>query len=137
MNVDGFMIETHINPDIALSDSDQQLTPTELQKLLGELKFRKNNFQNNEIISELEQLRFQIDSLDYQMIELLAKRMNIIKKIGDYKNTNNISIFQVDRWREIKDSRIKAGEELNLDLTFVKEIMQLLHNQSIRTQSKK
>lgn len=135
MNVDGLMIETHNNPLVALSDSAQQITPIELKKLLGELKFRKNIFDNNEIISELEQLRFQIDSLDFQMLELLAKRMNIIKKIGNYKNQKEISIFQVERWREINDTRINAGKELNLDLTFVKKIMQLIHNQSISLQT--
>lgn len=137
MNIDGFMIETHISPKKALSDSKQQLTPKELNNLLKELKFRKDNFVNKDIISELESLRHQIDSLDYQMLELLAKRMNIVKKIGEFKNKKNISIFQLDRWKEIRASRINAGKDLNLDEKFVKEVLQIIHNQSIIEQTKK
>lgn len=36
-DVDGFFIESHVNPDVALSDSKQQLKPLDLNKFLGEI----------------------------------------------------------------------------------------------------
>ena len=63
---------------------------------------------------------YGIDSIDYQLIELLAKRMQIVEKIRDYKNQRNISVFQVDRWKKIRDSRIKAAGEIGLNVEFVK-----------------
>jgi len=137
MNVDGLMIETHNNPDVALSDAAQQLTPVQLRDLLNVLVFRKNSSENDKIIQQLEQLRHSIDSLDYQLLELLAKRMEFVEKIGDYKNERKISIFQIDRWKNIRDTRIKAGQELDLDANFVKKILQLVHNESIKAQTKK
>ncbi len=136
LNVDGLMIETHINPKLALSDAAQQLTPAELDDLLKKLTFRKADFDDKNMLNELENLRFQIDSLDFQMLELLAKRMEIIKKIGDFKNNNNISIFQLERWNEIKKNRIKAGVELNLDEKIIKKILQIIHSYSIIKQTK-
>lgn len=38
--VDGFIIESHYNPDAALSDSKQQLTPEDLDTLLKELALK-------------------------------------------------------------------------------------------------
>lgn len=37
-NIDGFFIESHCCPEIALSDSKQQLTPLQLKELLDELQ---------------------------------------------------------------------------------------------------
>ncbi|MBN2891946.1 MAG: bifunctional 3-deoxy-7-phosphoheptulonate synthase/chorismate mutase type II [Bacteroidales bacterium] len=136
MNVDGLMIETHNNPKVALSDASQQLTPLQLDVLLKELKFRKEQIINKELLSDLQNWRFQIDSLDFQMLELLSKRMEIVEKMGKYKEERNMSVFQLERWKEIRATRIKAGEELGLDSDFVKKILQIIHNQSIIAQSK-
>ncbi len=137
LNFDGLMIETHENPTQALSDAKQQLTPNQLDILLKELIFRKSDSEANYINSDLERYRFQIDSIDYQLLDLLAKRMNIIEKIADLKNQNNLSIFQLDRWKKIINSRVEVGERLNLDTDFVKNLIQLIHSESILLQTKK
>ena len=43
LNLDGLMIETHINPKAALSDADQQITPKKLHQILAQLVLRKQN----------------------------------------------------------------------------------------------
>ncbi len=136
LNIDGLMIETHINPQEALSDAEQQLTPSELKKLLSKINFRKSAFDDKKILSKLEELRFGIDSIDTQLLELLAQRMKIVEQIGEFKNQNNISIFQVERWREIVKTRLKIGKQLNLNPSLTKKIMQLIHEESIELQSK-
>jgi len=137
LNFDGLMIETHENPTNALSDAKQQLTPNQLDELLKELVFRKSDSEITPNNNDLEKYRLQIDTIDYQLLELLAKRMNIIEKIAEFKNTKNLSIFQLDRWRKIKNSRIEAGNKLNLDTEFVKNLIQLIHIESISLQTKK
>lgn len=137
MNVDGLMIESHIKPDVALSDSAQQLTPIKLAELLNNLTFRKDYVQKDRAIDELEQLRHSIDSLDFQLLELLAKRMEITQKIGKVKDQRQLSIFQIERWKNIRDTRIQAGEELSLNSNFVKKILQVVHNEAINVQIKK
>lgn len=135
MNVNGLMLETHINPQNAKSDAQQQLTPKQLAELLDNINF-KNNSDNNAILTELEQYRHSIDSIDYQLIELLSARMGIIKKIGIYKNKNNISAFQLQRWKKMTIDRLKAGKDAGLDEEFVKKILQIVHNEALKLQLK-
>jgi len=44
LDFDGLIIETHCNPDKALSDAQQQITPDALRKLLGRLILRKGQY---------------------------------------------------------------------------------------------
>ncbi len=136
MNIDGLMIETHINPAQALSDANQQVTPSELERLLSDLNFADNDEENPFDNSELRHLRMGIDSIDYQMFELLAQRLKIVNKIGKFKINNNLSIFQLDRWREIVKTRLKISKELNLNPELTKKIMQIIHKESIEQQSR-
>lgn len=135
LNFDGLMIETHINPAEALSDSDQQITPDTLIKLLDNLHIRKASSDNSEFLGLLEQYREQIDSIDYQLLELLEKRMNIVKKIGNYKLKNNVTIFQLKRWLDITKTRKEFGQSIGLDEQFIKKLLSLVHRESIRNQS--
>lgn len=135
LNLDGLMIETHISPNDALSDAKQQLTPTALLQLLQKLKFRKSSLNNIEFINKLDQYRDQIDSIDYQMLELLSKRMDIVKEIGNYKINNNVTIFQLKRWLNITKTRMEFGQTIGLDEQFIKKMLQLVHRESIRQQT--
>ena len=137
INMDGLMLETHIEPKKALSDAKQQITPAELKILLTKLIFRNETFKNNALINQLEQFREQIDSIDAQILELFSKRMNIVEQIGYYKNENKISIFQLSRWKNIMKTRTEFGEKLGLNKLFIKKILQLVHKESIRKQTEK
>ncbi len=119
LNFDGLMIETHINPTAAWSDAKQQLQPSELKMLLNKIKYRLAENKSPEFINNLEQFRHQIDSLDQQIIELLAHRMLIIEDIGAYKAENNVSIFQIKRWKKIISSRLQLAKENNVDEAFM------------------
>ncbi|NPA67255.1 MAG: bifunctional 3-deoxy-7-phosphoheptulonate synthase/chorismate mutase type II [Chlorobi bacterium] len=136
LNFDGLMIETHITPHTALSDAKQQITPETLKNYLKTLKFRKSTSEDSEFRNLLEQYREQINSIDYQLLELLNKRMKITEKIGRYKLKNNVSIFQLKRWLDISETRQDFGKTIGLDEHFIKKILQLVHRESIRIQSK-
>jgi len=83
----------------------------------------------------LEQFRQQIDSIDHQLIELLAQRCDISRKIGEYKQEHNLSIFQLRRWENIIQSRMKHGKELNLPDEHLMKMLQIIHKMSIQLQS--
>lgn len=55
----------------------------------------------------LEKLRFQIDEIDKEMAILFSKRMDIINEINKEKRKLNISIYQSDREKHIKENNIK------------------------------
>jgi len=134
LNFDGLMIETHIDPKNALSDANQQLTPDSLLKLLDNLEFRDQNV-NGSVQNALESFRNQIDSIDSQILELLAQRMETTRKIGAYKRHRNVAAFQLKRWKNIIRSRMETGSSLGLSKEFVKKMLQSVHKESIRIQS--
>ncbi|MDP2423341.1 MAG: 3-deoxy-7-phosphoheptulonate synthase, partial [Bacteroidales bacterium] len=71
LEMDGLMIETHYEPDSALTDRSQQITPGALQAILSNLAIRIEK-GNEEFSNMLEELRLQIDRIDIQLIEIMA-----------------------------------------------------------------
>ena len=135
MDMDGIMIESHINPEEAKSDAKQQLNPEELNKLLNQLIIREKFSQSEEFKNKLEQLRTVIDELDEELINKFASRMAIIQKIGEYKSQNNVTILQLERWEKILSNRTFLAEKVGLSDDFIKKILELVHQESIRIQT--
>ncbi|MEM1321482.1 MAG: chorismate mutase [Bacteroidota bacterium] len=133
---DGLMIESHINPEVALSDAQQQVTPEALGKLLRSLIQRQPVNDNPDFIANLEALRVDIDSLDQEVIQLLAKRMEVVQEIGKYKRQNGVTILQMNRWARLFDQRVKATMSAGLSGQFAQDLIQSIHNESIRQQEK-
>lgn len=134
LTFDGLMLESHICPKEALSDKKQQLLPGELNELLNSLQFRQSNL-NNGLLDIFESFRSKIDSIDFQLLELLSQRMKVVEDMGGYKSHNNISILQLRRWKQIIETRIDYGTKLGLDNDFIKQVLQLIHDESIRKQT--
>lgn len=135
LNYDGLMIESHRDPDKAWSDAKQQITPAVLKTLINGLKLRSEDSENESFKIFLEEMRDQIDEADRDIIDAIARRMNLVEKIGEFKKDNNVTIFQVDRWNEIYRSRADWGQNLKLDREFVEETYKLIHIASIKRQT--
>lgn len=135
LEFDGLMIETHIDPTNAMSDAAQQLTPNDLGKLLNNL-IRRNPVGNNpDFLANIEALRLDIDNIDSEVIQLIAKRMEVVNEIGKYKKENGVTILQMNRWTEIFDSRVMKTIEAGLSKEFAHAFIQCIHNESIREQT--
>lgn len=130
MGFDGLMIESHVNPSCALSDAKQQLLPSELAELMKELTVREKPTGT----PELDALRSDIDHIDSELLELLAKRMEISKKIGEYKKAHNMMVVQLGRHDSIMKDRTDTGERLGLPKMFVGRIMSAIHEESVKRQ---
>ncbi|MDP6523827.1 MAG: bifunctional 3-deoxy-7-phosphoheptulonate synthase/chorismate mutase type II [Kiritimatiellia bacterium] len=131
---DGLMIEVHVDPANALSDSKQQLTPEQFHVLIERLTVKSELIQCEEYQARIKELRFEVDSLDKQLIEVLGKRMEIVREMGDLKRKNGISTLQPGRWNEIVASRAVSGSELGLAAEFVFELFESIHEEAIRQQ---
>ena len=134
LNFDGLMIESHINPEKALSDNKQQVTPSQLNKILNSLKYRTISSENIEFNNLLDQLRSKIDSIDTQLLVLLAQRMKIVEEIGKYKSENNVTILQLRRWVRLVYDRLETSKKLKLSKEFINNILTLVHEESINKQ---
>jgi chorismate mutase len=132
----GLIIESHCNPDQALSDAQQQLTPENLNKMIKKLVLRSANVQNNVILSTLEELRHEIDKYDDKLMDIFEHRMAISRKIGEYKKQNNITILQTSRWDEILKNKIEQAAKKGLGEEFIIKIFRAIHEESINHQTK-
>lgn len=130
LGFDGLMIETHSNPSEALSDKEQQITPDLLERIIKLLVIR----DKNEPSEYLADLRREIDELDDRLLNVLSKRMSIAREIGKYKMDNNIQVLQPLRYDKMVTSRIAQALGLELDEEFVKQILELTHEESVRQQ---
>lgn len=131
LEMDGLMIETHVHPENALSDKSQQMTPFQLGKKLSELIVRQYSSPEMKMLNHL---RNEIDVIDGQLLETLARRMNIVSEIGKLKKKYKITILQSERSRFIFHDRLKKGKMLNLNADFLTEILKTIQSEAIRIQ---
>jgi chorismate mutase len=135
LNFDGLIIETHCNPDKALSDAKQQVTPDGLKHILDRLILRDPDIKE-ELMLTLAELRDQIDKLDDRIINLLVERMGVSEKIGTYKRDNNITILQTKRWDDMLKTRLNLGNRKGLSEEFIIKLFRSIHQESINHQTK-
>jgi chorismate mutase len=135
LDMDGLMIECHFSPQSALSDSKQQVTPSQLTNIIDELIIRESKITNKQFENQLEQLRTTIDEIDEEIIQGISLRMNIAERIGEYKKENKVTILQINRWEDIVNKRLSEGLALGLSENFVKGFLKLVHEESIRRQA--
>ena len=131
---DGLMLECHINPDVALTDAKQQITPEALKTLLSSLTFRSKQSFNVE--RDLAGLRGEIDDIDSELLQLLARRMEVSAKIGEYKKRNNVTVVQMDRWKKILADHVATGADMGLSPILINKVFEAIHQASIERQGR-
>ncbi len=134
LNYDGLIIESHRNPDEAWSDASQQLTPKALGEMLKSIEYRNATY-GADFQDELDRLRNRLDNLDRELLEVLASRMSVVEQLGEYKRDNSVAVLQLDRWKQVHNSRQDWGKALNLYPETVEELFKLIHMESIRKQT--
>jgi len=135
LDMQGLMIESHLDPSVAWTDAKQQLTPAALSELMELLTLRKPESKDKEFTDKLADLRTSIDKIDDQIIQKIAERMQIVQKIGEFKRDNGVTILQVNRWDQIMNKRSAFAKALKLDLNFTGKLLELIHSESIRKQT--
>ena len=130
MNFDGLIVECHCHPDSALSDSAQQITPDVLAYILETLAIPSETSSTE----SLGLLRKQIDRLDDDLLELLAKRMRVARDIGRYKKEHNMPVLQPGRYNDLMQRRVDAAVQLDLNADFIKNVLASIHEESVRQQ---
>jgi chorismate mutase len=136
LDFDGIMVESHIDPDNAWSDAKQQITPEQLNEMLGKIIWRKEDVNSEEFHQVLEKLRQQINHLDDELMQLLSQRMKIAENIGEYKKNNSVVILQTNRWNEILERAYNKANPLGLSKEFVTRYLDAVHMESINHQNR-
>jgi chorismate mutase len=131
LHYDGLMVETHCDPNFALTDAKQQITPSALSELLQNLEPRS---KSDQLLSELSELRDKLSLVDDGLVELLQERMELSKEIGYLKRNHNSPILQVQRWEETLKSTVEKAVNAGISQEFAEHFIKMLHEESIRIQ---
>ncbi|ODA40356.1 bifunctional 3-deoxy-7-phosphoheptulonate synthase/chorismate mutase [Desulfosporosinus sp. BG] len=137
---DGLLIEMHPNPAEATSDGPQSLYPEQFVQLARELGIVAGSV--NRVFASggqgdgetLESLRSQIDCIDQTIIERLAVRMQVVRKVGDQKRLDRVK--DTSREKEIIQRLVSLGTELQLSPDLVKKIYAFIFEFSVQSQIK-
>jgi len=135
LSMDGLMIETHITPEKAWSDSAQQITPEDLDNLLNNLSYKNTSSSNKEFECELDRLRLHIDRIDEELMDLLYERLKIVERVADEKIRNNVTALQIDRLTQMIQERLKKGLSIGLSKDYIKDIFDTIHTESVKIQT--
>ena len=119
LGLDGAMIEVHAYPEQALSDRKQQIMPDEIGDWRLEIEDLKD--------TELNWLRAEIDELDERLWDTIAARMDVSRRIGEWKKEHGVAPLQPERYKEIVD-RIKDKGD------FALRIWEIIHEESLKQQ---
>lgn len=128
LNYDGFMIEAHIQPENALSDAQQQITPKELEKLLEELLLLYNkrkeeinhNKERDEQKRQMDDLTIQLEDFDHSLLSTLKERIRFVNKEkgADIKKVLSKNYYK------------KLAKEINLSENFITSLLEQIGNYS-------
>ncbi len=78
----------------------------------------------------LEKYRKQIDNIDFKLVELLKKRIELSKKIGFLKNENGVCVYDKNREKEILDKIVKEFGLKGFNKNYIKKVFKLILNNS-------
>ena len=137
LGFDGLMIEVHPDPDKAMSDAAQQITPEMLGDMLGRLKTRSSSITDTRASAAIDDLRSGIDRIDADLINLLARRMDISEAIGRIKDSSGLTVLQTGRWNSVLERVRALAKEKDLDEDFITEIYTTIHRASMERQLKR
>ncbi|MCA9641060.1 MAG: chorismate mutase [Polyangiaceae bacterium] len=80
---------------------------------------------------ELAELRDAIDALDREILELVARRVEVVLRVGDFKRARNLRVYDPARERDVLD-KLSAACRSPLTQETVRRIFERLIDESRR-----
>ncbi len=136
LDFDGLMVEVHPTPDTAWSDAAQQITPARFGEMVAALILRSPNTDDPDFLVQIENYRSELDDLDEEVINLIARRMLLVREIGGIKKDKNVAVFQPERFRALREALRKRGEKNELSPEFISLFLEAIHQESISQQER-
>ena len=83
---------------------------------------------------DINKIRQDIDDLDSQMVEILARRSTLTRNVGLYKTLTGVPIYVPERESEVIDSRRKQAESLGVCPDLVEDLLRRMMRESYKSQ---
>ena len=109
----------------AVPGADDVLTPEALAYIIRNLVIRDESITTE----SLTELRAQIDKIDDELLELLARRMRVSRDIGQFKKEHNMPVLQAQRYEELLERRAGQAVRLGMEREFMRTVMQAIHEE--------
>jgi len=84
---------------------------------------------------KLADLRRQIDALDDELLQLLARRMNKVREVGRYKKARGLPPLDQQRWQTVLEMRLAGAGALQLSQEFITKLYQLIHEYALEIEA--
>lgn len=136
---DGLLIEMHPEPEHARCDGEQSLSPEQFTVLAREISLLAASLDRifkitDEKKEDLTSLRSQIDKIDDEIVELLAKRMGLAGKVAGQKSIDKIR--DINREKDVITRLTHKAEVLNCPPDLVKQVYTMVFEHSVHLQLK-
>lgn len=82
------------------------------------------------IENELENLRAEIDKIDAEIVQLFAKRLEVVRQIGVFKKDNKIAVVDNRRFQIVLEKVGNLAEKSGISKKFIREIYEKIHDYS-------
>ena len=76
--------------------------------------------------NQLDQYRVQINDTDKEIIQLIAKRYEIVKQVGEFKKENNLAIFDPNREAKLKAYHTKLADEYGVSPEIINSVFDII-----------
>jgi chorismate mutase-like protein len=83
-------------------------------------------------IPDISELRIAIDSVDQELIILLARRLALVEQVGKVKKEQNLPALQQDRWLQVLEKNKKLAEEAGISEQLISDIWELIHREALK-----
>lgn len=84
--------------------------------------------------TNLHGLRKKIDEQDWALLEVLARRLNLVRTVASVKEKGDLAYRDPERERQLLEDRIARGKAAGLDTELVAGVFQLIMEHSLRLQ---
>ena len=89
-----------------------------------------------EQVLDLDKLREQIDGIDSRLVELLAQRSELTRKVGEFKSKTGLPIYVPSREAKLLQSRKQQAAEYGLSESLIEDVLRRIMRESYQTQNK-
>ena len=89
------------------------------------------------MVEIIKSLRDKINDFDNSIIETLARRMKVVKKVGEFKKKHDLPLCDRKRQAEVLRMRVKQGKKKGLNEKFIKNFYGLIFNEALNIQGRK
>ena len=86
-------------------------------------------------MKDLQVLRAEIDQLDEQLWEIIGKRADVVRQVGEWKHQHGEQVVQPERWQQVLLHCQALAERYGLSEALVREVMEAIHKESVRIES--